>query len=70
MTQEVLLNNSGITQKKSSLKEITEPVQENLTVFRNFFKKEISSDVFLLDQIKSVTCFGRKARKFAPHLYL
>jgi octaprenyl-diphosphate synthase len=51
MTQEVLLNNSGIIQKKNSLKEITEPVQENLNVFRSFFKKEISSDVFLLDQI-------------------
>lgn len=37
--------------KKSSLKEVTEPVQDHLNVFREFFKDEISSDVFLLDQI-------------------
>lgn len=51
MTQEVLLNTKDVNRKKSSLKEITEPVQDNLNVFRDFFKDEISSDVFLLDQI-------------------
>lgn len=51
MTQEVLNHTDVVPSKKSSLKEITEPVQEHLDVFRNFFKEEISSDVFLLDQI-------------------
>lgn len=51
MTQEVLNHTGDINTKKSSLKEITEPVQEHLSVFREFFKDEISSDVFLLDQI-------------------
>ncbi|MDZ7757570.1 polyprenyl synthetase family protein [Rhodohalobacter sp.] len=34
-----------------SLKEITSPIQENLTTFRTFFKDELRSDVFVLDQI-------------------
>lgn len=51
MTQEVLNHTDNVSLKKRSLKEITEPVQEHLTVFRDFFKDEISSDVFLLDQI-------------------
>ena len=51
MTHEVLNHTDVIQSKKSSLKEITEPVQEHLDIFRNFFKDEISSDVFLLDQI-------------------
>jgi len=37
--------------KKHSLKEITSPIQENLTTFRTFFKEELRSDVFVLDQI-------------------
>jgi octaprenyl-diphosphate synthase len=36
---------------KLSLKEITSPIQENLATFRVFFKDELRSDVFLLDQI-------------------
>lgn len=51
MTQEVLPHTKDIPKNKSSLKEITEPVQEHLSIFRSFFKDEISSDVFLLDQI-------------------
>lgn len=51
MTQEVLNNTTDVSIKKSSLREITEPVQEHLNIFRDFFKEEISSDVFLLDQI-------------------
>ena len=37
--------------KQLSLKEITSPIQENLTTFRTFFKDELRSDVFVLDQI-------------------
>ena len=51
MTQEVLNHTEDVKSKKSSLKEITEPVQQDLDVFRSFFRDEISSDVFLLDQI-------------------
>ncbi|WP_234572854.1 polyprenyl synthetase family protein [Rhodohalobacter sp. 614A] len=51
MAQEVLLHTENVQSKKSSLKEITEPVRDDLNVFRDFFKDEISSDVFLLDQI-------------------
>lgn len=51
MAQEVLNHTEDIHTKKSSLKEVTEPVRDHLNVFRDFFKDEISSDVFLLDQI-------------------
>ena len=51
MAQQALLKSIEISHPKSSLKDITQPVQENLDLFRNFFRKEISSDVFLLDQI-------------------
>lgn len=51
MAQEVLNHTEEVPAKKSSLKEVTEPVQDHLNVFREFFKDEISSDVFLLDQI-------------------
>lgn len=51
MAQEAVINTTEIKNKNRSLKEITEPVQEHLEQFRSFFKKEISSDVFLLDQI-------------------
>src|SRR6056297_900409 len=37
--------------RQHSLKEITSPIQENLTTFRSFFKDELRSDVFVLDQI-------------------
>lgn len=51
MAQEALLNKTDISAAKLSLKNITEPVQDHLDTFRVFFRKEISSDVFLLDQI-------------------
>lgn len=51
MAQEVLLHTEDVKNRKNSLRDITEPVRENLSVFRDFFKEEISSDVFLLDQI-------------------
>jgi octaprenyl-diphosphate synthase len=37
--------------KQHSLKEITSPIQQNLTTFRTFLKEELRSDVFVLDQI-------------------
>lgn len=43
------INSETVTRK--TLKEITSPVSENLSDFRNFFKDTIRSDVFLLDQI-------------------
>ncbi|MDX1642151.1 MAG: polyprenyl synthetase family protein [Balneolaceae bacterium] len=51
MTQEVLLHTKDLDAKKSTLQEVTDPVREHLNVFRDFFKDEIRSDVFLLDQI-------------------
>lgn len=51
MAQEALLQETAQKYTKKTLKEITEPVQDSLATFRDFFKKEISSDVFLLDQI-------------------
>lgn len=51
MTQEVLLHTKESESNGNSLKEVTEPVRDHLNVFRSFFKDEIRSDVFLLDQI-------------------
>lgn len=51
MAQEALLNHSGLKDSPRTLNEITEPVREHLNGFRTFFKDEIRSDVFLLDQI-------------------
>jgi octaprenyl-diphosphate synthase len=51
MAQEAIINDSEIINSTRTLKEITAPVQDHLEHFRSFFKKEISSDVFLLDQI-------------------
>jgi octaprenyl-diphosphate synthase len=51
MSHEVLIKKEEVLMRKHSLKEVTEPVQNDLTVFRTFFKNEISSDVFLLDQV-------------------
>ena len=51
MTQEVSLSTTHTQIKTGSLKDVTRPVQDHLSTFRTFFKEEISSDVFLLDQI-------------------
>lgn len=51
MAGEALLKNLPRLNSQPSLKEITSPIQENLDRFRDFFKNEIRSDVFLLDQI-------------------
>ena len=45
------MDNSKPSSTSLSLSDVTQPVRENLGVFRTFFKEEISSDVFLLDQI-------------------
>jgi octaprenyl-diphosphate synthase len=51
MASEALLNQTKSPVGNRTLPEITAPVQEHLSSFRSFFKEEISSDVFLLDQI-------------------
>lgn len=51
MASEALIQKSDFQSANRSLQEITEPVREHLKTFRTFFKEEISSDVFLLDQI-------------------
>lgn len=45
------MDNSKPSSTSLSLSDVTQPVKENLSVFRTFFKDEISSDVYLLDQI-------------------
>ena len=50
-TEAAIKNPATSSATHRSLKEITQPVQDHLTTFRSFFKEEISSDVFLLDQI-------------------
>ena len=45
------MDNSKPSSTSLSLSDVTLPVRENLSVFRTFFKEEISSDVYLLDQI-------------------
>lgn len=51
MTNELLTDVKKRPVQAPTLEEATLPVQEDLRIFRSFFKKEISSDVFLLDQI-------------------
>lgn len=51
MAQEALLHKSNIKAGTRTLNEITRPVQDHLSAFRTFFKDEIRSDVFMLDQI-------------------
>jgi len=55
--------------QKSSLKGITEPIQANLEIFRTFFKNEIRSDVFLLDQIINYL-LRQKGKEIRPTLVL
>jgi len=61
------LDNTQTLVKKDTLKEITAPVQESLSIFRSFFKKEISSDVFLLDQIINYL-LRQKGKEIRPTL--
>lgn len=67
MNQEVLLNNTQTKAKKDTLKEVTAPVRKDLSIFRSFFKKEISSDVFLLDQIINYL-LKQKGKEIRPTL--
>lgn len=67
MSQEVLTKNRPIVIQKRNLKEITRPVQNDLQVFRKFFKEEISSDVFLLDQIINYL-LRQKGKEIRPTL--
>lgn len=55
------------TVSRKSLKEITEPVSDNLSEFRTFFKETIQSDVFLLDQIISYL-LRQKGKELRPTL--
>ncbi|MDR9415045.1 MAG: polyprenyl synthetase family protein [Gracilimonas sp.] len=59
------INSETVTRK--SLKEITEPVSENLSEFRSFFKDTIKSDVFLLDQIINYL-LRQKGKELRPTL--
>jgi octaprenyl-diphosphate synthase len=67
LNQEVFLDKTQTLVKKHTLKEITAPVQESLSIFRTFFKKEISSDVFLLDQIINYL-LRQKGKEIRPTL--
>jgi len=59
------INSETVTRK--TLKEITAPVSENLSEFRNFFKETIKSDVFLLDQIINYL-LRQKGKELRPTL--
>lgn len=67
MSQEVLVDSKPIVVRKRNLKEITGPVQDDLRVFRKFFKDEISSDVYLLDQIINYL-LRQKGKEIRPTL--
>lgn len=51
MAEKATLKKSQPAPTTRTLKQVTEPVQNNLSVFRNFFKEEIKNDIYLLDQI-------------------
>ncbi|WP_051069728.1 polyprenyl synthetase family protein [Gracilimonas tropica] len=59
------INSETVTRK--TLKEITEPVADNLSEFRSFFKETIRSDVFLLDQIINYL-LRQKGKELRPTL--
>ncbi len=67
MSQEVLTEKRPVVNQDRNLKEITGPVQNDLQVFRKFFKEEISSDVFLLDQIINYL-LRQKGKEIRPTL--
>jgi octaprenyl-diphosphate synthase len=67
MAQEAILKKSTLQSGSRSLTEITEPVQKYLNTFRSFFKEEISSDVFLLDQIINYL-LRQKGKEIRPTL--
>jgi octaprenyl-diphosphate synthase len=61
------LDNSKPSSAPLSLTDVTQPVRENLGVFRTFFKEEISSDVYLLDQIINYL-LRQKGKELRPTL--
>jgi len=61
------LDNSKPSSTPLSLSDVTQPVRENLHVFRTFFKDEISSDVYLLDQIINYL-LRQKGKELRPTL--
>jgi octaprenyl-diphosphate synthase len=67
MAQKAILKEIIPTTGTRTLAEITEPVQDYLKTFRSFFKEEISSDVFLLDQIINYL-LRQKGKEIRPTL--
>ncbi len=67
MAQKVILKKTDAATGSRNLAEITEPVQDYLKTFRSFFKEEISSDVFLLDQIINYL-LRQKGKEIRPTL--
>lgn len=61
------MDNSKPSSKPLTLSDVTLPVRENLGVFRTFFKDEISSDVYLLDQIINYL-LRQKGKELRPTL--
>ena len=51
MAEPAIKNKISTPISERSLEEITEPVKDHISTFRTFFKKEIDTDVFLLNQI-------------------
>jgi octaprenyl-diphosphate synthase len=67
MAEEALIYRQNTSDEIRSLKEITDPVQDHLKTFRTFFRNEISSDVFLLDQIINYL-IRQKGKEIRPTL--
>lgn len=61
------MDNSKLYSPPISLSDVTLPVRQNLRIFRTFFKDEISSDVFLLDQIINYL-LRQKGKELRPTL--
>jgi len=69
MSDETVIQKQLKNPATTSLKEVTEPVQSSLEIFRTFFKNEISSDVLLLDQIIRYL-LRQKGKEIRPALVL
>lgn len=51
MAEQAIYKNRSISGKSASLDEIVEPIRDDLDRFREFFKDEIDTDVYLLNRI-------------------
>ena len=51
MAEQAMYKTESTSKKSASLDEITEPIRDHINRFRNFFKEEIDTDVYLLNQI-------------------